>query len=140
MIEVTESAIVHSPPERVFALAADPQEQLKWDPETLKSVEKLTSGPLEKGARYRGDFKGFGTVEYDFVEYDPPRGFAHRASMKMGQMKHIFRFEAVREGTRLTQVGQLEPNLLGRVMSPMLKSGLRKRFRRIATELDEYTS
>ena len=140
MIEVTDSAVIHSAPERVFAVAADPQEQLKWDPGTLRAVEKLSSGPLAKGSRYRGDFKGYGTVEYDYTDFDPPRTFSHRATMKMGRMSHTFQFEAIPEGTRLNQVGRLEPNLLGRIMAPMLKAGLRKRFREIAAELDAYTT
>ncbi|MGH2756416.1 MAG: SRPBCC family protein [Actinomycetota bacterium] len=140
MIRITESAIIHRSPEDIFDLAADPVRQLEWDPKTLRSVEKLTPGPLDRGARYRGSFKGYGTVEYDFVEYDPPRAFAHHATMKMGEMKHTFTLEPVPEGTRLTQVGELQPNLLGRIMSPMLRSGLKKRFRRIASELDEFTA
>ena len=140
MIKVTETAIVHAPPESIFQVAADPIEQLKWDPGTLKKVEKLDPGPLARGARYRGDFKGFGTMEYDYAEYEPPRSFAHHAVMRMGEMRHTFTFEAVPEGTQLTQVGELQPNLLGKIMSPMLKSGFKKRFREIASELDAYTA
>ena len=36
----------------------------------MKAVEKLTDGPLGKGSRYRGKFKGFGTIEYEFAEFD----------------------------------------------------------------------
>jgi hypothetical protein len=140
MIKVTESGVVHRSPQELFVLAADPEQQLKWDPKTLKTVEKLTPGPLERGARYRGDFKGFGTVEYDFVEFDPPRAFAHRAVMKVGEMRHTFLLEPTPEGTRLIQIGELKPNLLGRIMSPVLKAGLKKRFQKITKELDQYSA
>ena len=81
MIRITESAVVHASPEDLFRLGADPKTQLKWDPETLKGVEKLTSGPLGQGARYRGNFKGFGVVDYEFGKYDPPARFTHHAVM-----------------------------------------------------------
>ena len=135
---VTETAVIPRPAPEVFAAAADPMVQLKWDPATLKRVESLSGGPVQKGARYRGEFKGFGRVEYEYSEYDPPRTFQHLAKIKAGSMRHTFRFEEVPDGTRLTQEGRLEPNLLGRLMSPMLKAGLRKRFRTIAAELTDY--
>ncbi len=138
MFRVSESAIIEHPPAEVFDIAADPQKQLEWDPETLKSVEKLTSGPLERGSRYRGKFKGFGTMEYDFVEFEPGKRFAHHAMMKMGVMRHIFTFEPVMEGTKLTQVGDLKPNLLGRLMWPLMSRMLRKRFQTIVSEVKDY--
>jgi hypothetical protein len=76
--------------------AADPSIQLKWDAGTLRRVEKLTEGPLARGSRFRGQFKGFGTVEYEFVEYEPPRRFAHQAEIKMGRMWHVFTLEPCR--------------------------------------------
>ncbi|PZR99691.1 MAG: hypothetical protein DLM69_07155 [Candidatus Chloroheliales bacterium] len=138
MFRVSESAIIDHPPSEVFSAAADPHKQLEWDPATLKSVEQLTPGPLRQGARYRGNFKGFGVMEYEFVEFEPGRRFTHRTIMKMGEMRHTFTFEPVATGTRLTQEGQLNPNLLGWLMGPLMTRMLRKRFREIAAELRQY--
>jgi uncharacterized protein YndB with AHSA1/START domain len=137
-IEVTD--VVRHPRDRVFAAAADPEQQLQWDRDTLKSVEKLSSAPLGRGSRYRGTFKGFGTVDYEFAEFDEPNRFAHLARVRVGRMRHSFNFDDVPEGTRVTQVGELQPNLLGRLMGPMFKKMLAKRFRVIAAELDAYLS
>ena len=138
MFEATESAVIRRPPAEVFQTAADPFEQLKWDPATLKRVEQRSSGPLAAGSRYEGTFKGFGTLEYEFATYEPDAEFAHRTNMKMGEMRHKFTFEPGAEGTRLTQLGELRPNLLGRVMWPVMAMMLRKRFRTIAAELETY--
>lgn len=138
MFKLSVSEIIKRPPADVFDTAADPHKQLEWDPDTLKSVEKLTTGPLALGSRYRGDFKGFGVVEYEFVEYERPRRFAHRAPMKMGEMHHIFTFEPVTEGTRMTQEGILKPNLLGRLAWPLMAGMLRKRFSLIVDEVTQY--
>ena len=137
-MEITVTATVAAPIERVFAAASDPAEQLRWDASTLRSVEQLTPGPLAAGTRYRGRFKGFGPVEYEYAEFDPPRRFAHLARMPMGRMTHRFTFTPVDGGTELTQTGSLDPNLLGRLLTPMVRVMLGRRFRLIARELSGY--
>jgi uncharacterized protein YndB with AHSA1/START domain len=135
---VSHSATIAQPPETVFAAAADPFTQLKWDPGTLKSVDKLDPGPLGPGARYRGKFTGFGVVDYEYAEYEPSRRFTHLAMVKMGTMRHTFTFEPAASGTKMTQEGALEPNLLGRLASPLVARMLQRRFQTIATELASY--
>lgn len=138
MLRVTETAVLNHPPDVVFAAAADPYRQLKWDADTLKSIEQVTPTPLGQGSRYRGKFKGFGTVDYEYSEFDQPRRFAHLSRLPVGEMRHIFTFQPEDGGTRVTQEGVLEPSLLGRVMSPLIRSMFNKRFRTIAAELDRY--
>ncbi len=138
MLSVTHSSLLPWPREEIFPVAADPERQLEWDAGTLKRVEKISPGPLGEGARYRGTFKGFGELEYDFVAYLPPAEFTHATTMRMGRMRHTFRFEPEPGGTRLTQIGRLAPNLLGRLMTPLIRLMLRRRFKRIAEELVAY--
>jgi hypothetical protein len=138
MFTVIESATIEQPLARVFDTTADPQNQLKWDVGVLRSVEQLTPGALARGSRYRGDFKGFGVVEYEFAEYEPQRRFAHHSAMKMGALRHTFTFEPVAAGTRVTQEGQLQPNLLGWLIWPLMQRMLRRRFRTIAVEVGEH--
>jgi hypothetical protein len=82
-MRVTVTATIHHPQEVVFRTAAYPEKEIEWDPE-MKAVEKLTDGPLGKGSRYRGKFKGFGTIEYEFAEFDEPRRFIHQARVAIG--------------------------------------------------------
>lgn len=138
MFTVVESVTINQPLARVFDTTADPLNQLKWDRDMLRSIEKITPGPLARGSRYRGDFKGFGVVEYEFVEYEPLRRFAHLSAMKMGAMRHTVTFESVPAGTRVTQEGQIQPNFLGRLMWPVMRGFLRRRFRTIAAEVGGY--
>lgn len=140
MLHLAESIVIEQSPDLVFDTAADPETQLCWDPSTLKQVEKLTPGPLGRGARYRGKFKGLGTLTYEFAEYDRPRRFVHHTVIPLGEMHHCFTFEQVPGGTRMTQEARLEPNLLGRIMSPIMRMMLRNRFRTIGSELREYLS
>ena len=140
MLRVSESVVIARAPHEIFDIAADPHEQLKWDSATLKRVEKLTPGPLAQGARYRGEFKGFGIVEYDFATYEPGMRFAHHAMMNMGDMQHIFEFEAVPEGTRLTQTLLVEPKGIGKLLALIMPMMLRRRLRTINIELKGYVT
>jgi len=138
MVRVSESVIIARAPQEIFDIAADPHEQLKWDPETLKQVKKLTPGPLAQGARYRGEFKGFGVVEYEFVTYEPGVRFAHHAAMNIGDMQHIFEFEAVPNGTRLTQTLLVEPKGMGKLFALIMPVMFKRRLRTINMELTGY--
>ena len=138
MVRVSESVIIARAPEEIFDIAADPHEQLKWDPETLKQVKKLTPGPLAQGARYRGEFKGFGVVEYEFVMYEPGVRFAHHAAMNIGDMQHSFEFEAVPDGTRLTQTLLVEPKGMGKLLALIMPVMFKRRLRTINMELTGY--
>lgn len=137
-MRVTTTDIIPAPPEAAFDTAADPNTQLRWDAANLLKVEQLTSGPLAKGSRYRGHFKGMGTVEYEFAEFDRPRRFTHRTRVPFGTMSHQLTFEAAAGGTRLTQEGWLEPNLIGRLMGPVIGRMLRRRLPTVAAELRDY--
>jgi len=138
MVRVSESVIIARAPQEIFDIAADPHEQLKWDPETLKQVKKLTPGPLAQGARYRGEFKGFGVVEYEFVTYESGVRFAHHAAMNIGDMQHIFEFEAVPNGTRLTQTLLVEPKGMGKLLALIMPVMFKRRLRTINMELTGY--
>jgi Polyketide cyclase / dehydrase and lipid transport len=138
MLTVSEQITIARPPAEIFPLAADPLIQLEWDAGTLKRVEKLNPGPLAQGARYRGEAKGFGRFEYEFVEYDPPLRFAHHASVAIGDIRHTFAFEAVPDGTRLTQSIQFTPKGIGRLLRPLMPFVLRRRLRQVNTEINRY--
>ncbi|MEX0833915.1 MAG: SRPBCC family protein [Actinomycetota bacterium] len=138
MQPVEHTAVIRHPQKMVFDTAADPFTQLKWDPETMKSVEKVSDGPLSKGSRFRANFKGFGTVNYEFADFDPPRKFSHRAKVKAGEMRHTLTFEEVPEGTRVTQTGEMTPNFMGKLMAPMMRKMLEKRLHAVASEVSDY--
>ena len=138
MFKVSEQAVIEYPLAEVFAVAADPDAQLKWDAGTLKSVEKLTPGPLGQGARYRGVFAGFGVVEYSYSEYEPSRRFVHHSQMAMGEMRHTFDFEAVAGGTQVTQTITVQPKGMGKLMAPLMKMMIGNRMRTINAELRQY--
>jgi uncharacterized protein YndB with AHSA1/START domain len=138
MVEVSYSQVLAHPIDAVFAAASDPERQLQWDRDRMRSVEKISAGPLGKGSRYRGRFKGMGTVEYEYAEYDPPRRFAHRARVPIGTTGHVFVFEPDAAGTRMTQVGTFEPRGPGRLFTPLVRRMLAKRLPQVAAAIDQH--
>jgi uncharacterized protein YndB with AHSA1/START domain len=135
---VEHSIAIPRPPAQVFRAASDPFEQLNWDHAGLKRVEALTEGGLRPGARYRGTFKGMGSIEYEFVEYEPDVRFAHLARTPVGMIRHTFTFGPTPEGTRMTQVGELVPRGVGALVAPLVRRMLVRRFGVIARELRRY--
>jgi polyketide cyclase/dehydrase/lipid transport protein len=140
VIRIDHVATIPQPPDVVFPVISDPETQLIWDAATLRSVTKLDDGELARGSRYRGNFKGFGTVEYEFVDYQPVTRFAHLAKIPLGRMRHTTTLEPDGEGTRIIQVGELEPNLVSRLMGGMFRRNIRKRFATIVDEVSSYLS
>jgi uncharacterized protein YndB with AHSA1/START domain len=139
MVTLRHEIRIDRPREAVFPLAADPENTLKWDPAGVQSVQKVTPGPLARGSRYRGRWKKFGTIEYEFAEYDPPHRFVHDARLGFGRMIHTLTFEADDGGTRFGQVLEVrEPGLIWRLLQPIAKPLVRRRMAQIARELKSY--
>jgi hypothetical protein len=138
MITVSDSIRINKAPEKVFPVAADPMEQLKWDAGTLTEVTKLNAGPLAVHAKYRGRFKGIGSVEYEFVEYKPSERFVHFARIPMGKLRHIFQLKPAPEGTELIQTIIVDPNLLGIILKPIMRGTLKKRIKVINREIRDH--
>lgn len=120
MPTVTNSVLIAGPGASVFAAIEDPKVQMTFD-EMIRSVDKVTDGPIGKGTRFRGEFKGFGKVEYEYIDFEAGRLVVHGVKMPFGQMQH--RFEVAPEGsgsTRLVQSITAELNLLGKILWPIM--------------------
>jgi uncharacterized protein YndB with AHSA1/START domain len=124
-------------PEEVFAVAADPTSQLKWQPERLRGIESLGGGP-GKGARYRGNYKGMGWMEFEFSEFEPPRRFVHKAHVFGSDVYHVWELTPSASGTRLEQAMEGEPGLLMRLMLPVMRGSMRKSLVGINEALKKY--
>jgi hypothetical protein len=141
MFRIEQSVVLPKTPEEVFPIAADPEEQLKWDRDGLQSAEQLTPGPLRRGSRYRGTARGVGAFEYEFSEFDPPYRFAHVAPMAIGAVRHRFEFSRVPQGSRLVQSMEVDPGgVLGWLLQPLLRQMLKKRVATINAALERYVS
>ena len=120
MPEVSDSIMIGKPTAEVFAAIENPEVQITYDGEMFKGVEKLTDGPIGKGTRFRGTFKGMGKVEYSYDEFEPNHLIQHAVKMPFGPFRHRFEITAEGDSSRLTQSISVEPNILGRIMWPLI--------------------
>jgi uncharacterized protein YndB with AHSA1/START domain len=111
--------------ELVFALVADAGRQSDWHPR-VKLVERLTDGPPAAGSRYRGSYRGFGSVEFETVELLDPDRVVFRSQTRGGQMTHTFEITGEGGVTLLEQRMELQPHGMMKVVGPAMKGPLGK--------------
>jgi hypothetical protein len=128
---VSANVVIEKSSPAVFSALEDPKVQITFD-DMFRGVEKLTPGPIAKGTRFRGDFKGMGKVEYEYVDFERNRLIVHGVKMPFGAMRHSFAMSPEKNGaTRLDQSIQADLNLLGKILWPIM---MKKKFeQRLAT-------
>jgi uncharacterized protein YndB with AHSA1/START domain len=80
VIEV--EADIRRPAERVFDYASDPATEPEWNMR-VKHVQKLTSGPLRVGARYRMAFTHGPAANSECVRFERPRYWEHAGGSRI---------------------------------------------------------
>lgn len=120
MVEVNDTIEIDRPVNEVFGALADPNVQITYDGDMFRAVEQLTPGTIGKGTRFRGKFKGMGWVEYAYDEFEPNRLIQHGVRMPFGVVRHRFEFSSIGQRSRLVQRIAVQPNLLGRVLWPLM--------------------
>ena len=140
-MKTTQQSIdINGPVNTVFAALADPVNQMKFDGDMMQSCEKISDGAIGKGTRFRGKFKGMGTVEYRYSGYEENKLIEHDVRMLFGNMRHRFQFEPTTQGTRLTQTINLDANFIGNLLwSLMLKKNMDKRLSTLNSLLKNYS-
>ena len=62
---------INRPPEEVFDYCSDHRHEPEWNP-MMKSVEKLTDGPIGAGTRYAADFAKGPPMVMECTQYERP--------------------------------------------------------------------
>jgi uncharacterized protein YndB with AHSA1/START domain len=130
VIDVTVSTHVNRPIDEVFSFVAAMENEPKWHTDVLEA-EQLTEGEVGQGTKYRFQLRPSpmappgGTAE--IIAFEP----SHRIVMQadMGKMKptmtHVFEEED--GGTRVTRRTQVEMSGPMALMSPLIRSMMRRR-------------
>lgn len=121
--------IARSQPE-VFDYVVDANNLLDWNSAALSCGQRITPGPIGRGSRFHGSFKGYGEVDVEITEYDRPNRFTMFSATKAGSFRHTITLTLTPGGTRLEQGASLEPKGLTRLMAPFIGSMIRNQFRR----------
>jgi hypothetical protein len=122
MARISGEVTVEAPVEGVFDFVADERNEPIYNPRIVRA-EKLTAGPVGKGARFVAQPKGMGakgTMTAEVLDYDRPRRLRNVVRSSYMQVDGTLTFEKVDGGTRLRW--DWDMRLVGpmRVMSPVL--------------------
>ena len=137
MIKAAQDITIARSQPQVFDYVVDNDNLLEWNSAALSCGQKLTAGPIGRGTRLRGSFKGYGEVDVEITEYDPPSRFTMVSATKQGIFRHTISLSATPTGTRLKQAASLETKGLARLMSPVIGSMIRRQFRRDNAKLKQ---
>lgn len=128
MLTIESSITIDRSPADVFDYAADARNHRTWNV-NAQSVEKISPGPIGRGTRFHGIYKGYGELEFELIEYERPTRFVMTSSTKAADFRHAFICEPVPGGMRLTQVGEVKPKGLMKLMAPMMNMMIKGQFR-----------
>jgi hypothetical protein len=130
----THTVTIARPAQEVFDYVADAGLQRSWN-ELVRSMEPAAEGPLEVGARWRGDIVRVGKVDVELVGYDRPRRAKHIARPWMAEAHHVWELHELGDGCRLTQHGDMRPKGAGWLLAPLMPLIVRRQLRDCAVSL-----
>jgi len=124
----TEHSVeIPRPPEEVFPWLFEEDKVPRWT-SGLEGYERLDSGPLGRGSRFRQRLEVSGqrfTVEMEITEYDPPRAATSRFEVRGIDVVSTYTLSGA---TTLTQsIDASGGGLTGRLLIPMLQPHLERK-------------
>ena len=138
MLSVSCTTHVDGPPDLVFAALANPETQLLYDGKTFAAIEQLSPGPVGKGTRFRAALRPVGTIEYECSDFDPATVLEHSAATALGLIRNRFTVGGSGDGARVVQTISLAPNVLGQLLSPIVKQLMEARVQSLNDRLKTF--
>src|SRR3569833_116361 len=112
--------LIDAPRERVFDFFADCRNELQWN-DTVKTMDKLTPGPVGLGTRFRGDYAQVGETTFEIVEYERPSRIRFRGAFQtlVFDMAATLR-ESENGWTRFIFATDFQPRGIMRLLMPLI--------------------
>jgi len=122
MTHIVGEVTIRAPIHEVFDMVADERNEPRYNPRIVRA-EKVSEGPVGRGARFVAEPKGMGTrgqMTLEVLQYDRPHRLRTMVRSSYMQVEGTVTFEEVDGGTRLRLDWDL--GLVGamRVLSPIL--------------------
>jgi uncharacterized protein YndB with AHSA1/START domain len=137
MAVITRTQTIKAPIDKVFATIVDGGNFAAWNP-TIRSSRPLDDAPAGNGTRFEWQLRGFGTVEQELHEFDPPRQARIVPHIKQLQGGHRFRLTAQGDTTRIEHELEMRPRGIYRLFAPMMGMIGRKNLRDTANALQAH--
>jgi len=122
---VLENAIdIARSPVEVFDYCSDLCNELEWSPGYMKSVERLTDGPIGVGTRYLAEWQQGGPNTIEYTRFERPTFWEASGDSPSLGMVFQARIEPTPTGSRLIVRMELRPHGLARLGSPILSRAM----------------
>lgn len=122
---ITSTVTVDQAAQAVFDYLVEPANQVHWSP-NFQALERGPAGPLALGTAFRGRLKNFGSLEFVYDQFEPPRRFRMATDHRMGHMTHCFVLAEQGAGTSVTHEVGFEPRGLARLGAPLMRPMLKQ--------------
>ena len=124
MARIEGEITIERPLEEVFDFVADQRNEPRYNPRMLRA-EKLSSGPIGAGTRFRAEMKMRGRrrpveMTVEFTDYERPCRLASTTHLSAMEIRGGLTFQPAPEGTRMRWQWDLEPRGLLQVLGPLL--------------------
>lgn len=130
MAKTARSTDIAKPPEAVFPYLFEPHLVPQWTT-GLDGYERLDSGPLGRGSRFRENLEVSGqriNAVLELTQYDPPRGAETRTEIRGIDVISTYELAPHGQGTRLTQSVEAKGGgIKGRVLIPVIQPHLERK-------------
>jgi hypothetical protein len=125
-ILLVNSVLIQRSVEEVFDYCSDLENELKWNPDGLLSLEAITPRPIVVGTKFLALWKGSPPMTCEYLSIQRPVDWEVYASRK--GMDVAFRGEVTNQvsGTRLTVTMNLIPRGFLRLLTPILKRSFQR--------------
>jgi hypothetical protein len=128
MFSFEENINVTKRREDVFLFIADGEKASPWN-SAVKNVEKISSGPIGQGTRYRMIRQlpsGRVENEYEITEFVPFTTIVIQTVSGPTPFTYRYELDSKGDGTRITLKGEIETSDVSRIPETILKIGLRR--------------
>ncbi len=122
MIHMKGEVVINRPPETVFDFVADACNEPRYNPYILRA-EKISSGPIGLGTRFRNETTGMGrTTDWtiEITSYERPRRFSSFLRSSAMDIQGEMTFDAVDAGTQMRWSLNLQPRGIFRFFAPLV--------------------
>jgi uncharacterized protein YndB with AHSA1/START domain len=119
MAVITRTQTIKAPIEKVFAAIVDGGNFAAWNP-TIRSSRPLDDAPAGNGTRFEWKLRGFGTVEQELQEFDPPRQVRIVPHIKQMEGGHRFRLTDQGDATRIDHELEMRPKGIFLPFAPIM--------------------
>ena len=114
--------VINRPVDEVFDVVSDERNEPRYNPRLLW-VEKVSSGPIGRGTRFRAVTKTMGRpveMTIEFTEYERPRRLGSSTHLPTMEILGTLTFDPVPEGTRMRWSWELQPQGVLRLLTPLI--------------------